>query len=62
MNHEGPWSWRSTKQPRAEPTHADKAYRERVTANKDRAAHKARRRVKQALAATIRKKNNEPIF
>lgn len=62
MNHDGPWSWRSTRQQRREQSAEERAYMERVTKAKQKASNKAARLRRQASAATIRRKNAAPIF
>jgi hypothetical protein len=62
MNHEGAWSWRSTRQGKRVLSDEEQAYLDRVTANKRRRLSGQSKRRKRADRKAIQAENDKPIF
>lgn len=62
MNHDGPWSWRSSKQGKRASTDEERAYIERVSRGKQNRSSKQAAKRRRATASEVRKRNERPIF
>lgn len=62
MNHEGPWSWRSTRQGQPVQSDDERAYAERVRENKKLKTDRARTKRETEQKRAARERNNRPIF
>lgn len=62
MNYSGPWSWRASKQGTPVLSDEERAYAEKVRANKKKAGDRARTQRQTAMRRHAKQRNDAPIY